>query len=77
MADLFGGSPCKESLMMCERGNLEVLAGVNLPMILKANSLRGEHLPLPEMATQLTSYGQRNITCASALLREAQQSPRT
>jgi PTS system mannose-specific IIA component len=77
MADLFGGSPCKESLMMCERGNLEVLAGVNLPMILKANSLRGEHLPLQEMATQLTSYGQRNITCASALLREAQQSPRT
>jgi PTS system mannose-specific IIA component len=25
------------------------------------------------MATQLASYGQRNITCASALLREAQQ----
>ena len=77
MADLFGGSPCKESLMMCQRGNLEVLAGVNLPMILKANSLRGDHLPLAELASLLISYGQRNITCASALLREAQQSPRT
>ena len=73
MADLFGGTPCKESLMMCQECNLEVLAGVNLPMILKANSLRSEELPLPEMATQLASYGQRNITCASALLREAQQ----
>ena len=77
MADLFGGTPCKESLMMCsercEGGKFEVLAGVNLPMLLKANSLRSEELPLPEMATQLASYGQRNITCATALLREAQQ----
>ncbi len=77
MADLFGGTPCKESLMMCseqcEGGKFEVLAGVNLPMLLKANSLRSEALPLPEMATQLASYGQRNITCATALLREAQQ----
>ncbi|MBJ6760036.1 PTS sugar transporter subunit IIA [Myxococcaceae bacterium JPH2] len=77
MADLFGGTPCKESLMMCQRMNLEVLAGVNLPMLLKANSLRSEQLSLPEMANQLASYGQRNITCASALLREAQQQPRT
>lgn len=78
MADLFGGSPCKESLMMCQRGNIEVLAGVNLPMLLKANSLRSEALPLPEMANLLAAYGQRNITCASALLREATSSaPRT
>jgi PTS system mannose-specific IIA component len=75
LADLFGGTPCKESLMMCERwkGKLEVLAGVNLPMLLKANSLRSESMPLADMANQLATYGQRNITCASALLREAQQ----
>lgn len=77
LADLFGGTPCKESLMMCQRMNLEVLAGVNLPMLLKANSLRSEQMSLPEMANQLASHGQRNITCASALLREAQQQPRT
>jgi mannose PTS system EIIA component len=80
MADLFGGTPCKESLMICsercQAGRLEVLAGVNLPMLLKANSLRSELMPLAEMANQLASYGQRNITCASALLRESQQ-PRT
>ena len=76
MADLFGGTPCKESMMMCSercQGLLEVLAGVNLPMLLKANSLRSEAMPLAEMAAQLASHGQRNITCASALLREAQQ----
>lgn len=77
MADLFGGSPCKESLMMCSEryrsGKLEVLAGVNLPMLIKANSLRSEEMPLSEMATQLATHAQRNITCASALLREAQE----
>jgi mannose PTS system EIIA component len=74
LADLFGGTPCKESLMLCElwQGRLEVLAGVNLPMLLKANSLRAEPMPLEDMAHQLTSYGQRNITCATDLLRQAQ-----
>ena len=70
MADLFGGTPCKESLMLCKTGKLEVLAGVNLPMLLKANSLRAEAMPLPDLAHALTQYAQRNITCASDLVRE-------
>src|SRR3954471_19332023 len=40
MADLFGGTPCKESLMLCRQNRIEVLAGINLPMLLKASSLR-------------------------------------
>lgn len=76
LADLFGGTPCKESLMMCQSGrNVEVLAGVNLPMLLKANSLRSEAMPLAELASALAAYGQRNITCASALLRDMAASP--
>jgi PTS system mannose-specific IIA component len=71
MADLFGGTPCKESLMLCKSHNLEVLAGVNLPMLLKANSLRKEAMPLSDLAHALTQYAQRNITCASDLVREA------
>ena len=62
LADLFGGTPCKESLMLCPQEHLEVLAGVNLPMLLKANSLRAEHMDLHDMATALTVYGQKNIT---------------
>jgi mannose PTS system EIIA component len=46
LADLFGGTPCKESLLLCQKANVEVLAGVNLPMLMKAASLRKEHLPL-------------------------------
>jgi len=71
LADLFGGTPCKESLLLLPRENLEVLAGVNLPMLLKAASLRKEHLPLPELALTLAAYAQKNITCASERLRAA------
>ncbi len=69
-ADLFGGTPCNQSLTLSRQHRLEVLTGVNLPMLLKANSLRAESLPLEELATALTQYGQKNITCASALLRD-------
>ena len=71
LADLFGGTPCKESLMLVQKEHLEVLAGVNLPMLLKAASLRKEHLPLPELARTLAAYTQKNITCASEQLRAA------
>ena len=72
LADLFGGTPCNQSLMLCDRRKLEVVTGVNLPMLLKANSLRRETMPLPDLAIELTRYGQKNITCASALLRGAE-----
>lgn len=71
MADLFGGTPCKESLMLCKSGNLEVLCGVNLPMLLKASTLRLQAMPLADLAHALTQHAQRNITCASDLVREA------
>jgi mannose PTS system EIIA component len=71
LADLFGGTPCNQSLTLSGEKRLEVLTGVNLPMVLKANSLRQEHLSLAALAERLTEYGQRNITCASALLRDA------
>src|SRR5262245_40912233 len=38
LADLFGGTPCKECLMLCSQRPLEVVAGMNLPMLLKASS---------------------------------------
>ncbi len=68
-ADLIGGSPCTQSLSLCRQSSLEVVTGVNLPMLLKANSLRSTDAPLRELAHQLTDYGRRNITCASDAVR--------
>jgi mannose PTS system EIIA component len=71
LADLFGGTPCKESLLLCGKENVEVLAGVNLPMLMKAASLRKEPIPLHDLAEALLTYAQRNIRFASELLRDA------
>ena len=65
------GTPCKESLLLCGKANVEVLAGVNLPMLMKAASLRKEQLPLHELAQSLYTYAQRNIRFASELVRDA------
>jgi mannose PTS system EIIA component len=72
LADLFGGTPCNQGLLLTREHQLEVLTGVNLPMILKANSLRAEAISLSEMAAALASYGQKNITCASAIFRQSE-----
>jgi mannose PTS system EIIA component len=71
-ADLVGGTPCNQSLMLCDKNHLEVLTGVNLPMLLKAQSLRDAAMPLPAMVSALVSYGQKNIVCASDRFRDAQ-----
>ena len=72
LADLFGGTPCNQSLTLCRKHRLEVITGVNLPMVLKANSMRSQPMSLPDLAVALAQYGQKNITCASALLRVAE-----
>ncbi|MBX5484267.1 MAG: PTS sugar transporter subunit IIA [Myxococcaceae bacterium] len=72
LADLFGGTPCNQSLMLCNQCDIEVVTGVNLPMLLKATSLRQNNgMRLSEMATALANYGQKNITCPTAMMRES------
>jgi PTS system mannose-specific IIA component len=71
LTDLFGGSPCTQSVALCSKANLEVLTGVNLPMLIKASTLRAEGHSATELAQLLVQYGQRNITLASTLMRDA------
>jgi PTS system mannose-specific IIA component len=58
-------------MALCGKANLEVVSGVNLPMVIKASSLRLEGHSVNALAQAMVSYGQRNITLASALLRDA------
>jgi mannose PTS system EIIA component len=58
-------------MALCDKANLEVVTGVNLPMLIKASSLRLEGVTVNALAQALVQYGQRNITLASALLRDA------
>jgi PTS system mannose-specific IIA component len=69
MTDMFGGTPANISLSFLEPRRIEVLTGVNLPMVLKFfNS--GEGLELSELAAILKAYGQQSISLASELLQK-------
>jgi mannose PTS system EIIA component len=68
LTDMFGGSPANLALTFLDE-NLEVVTGVNLPMLVKLSTCRDGATNLHEMAQMLTAYGQKNITLASELLR--------
>lgn len=69
MTDMFGGTPANISLSFLEPSQIEVLTGVNLPMVLKFFNTR-EGLPLADLVLQLKSYGQQSITLASEFLKK-------
>ena len=62
--DMFGGTPTNRSLALLKRSNVEVIAGVNLPMLLKAHVAR-KQMKLRELTEFLRDYGARNIVVAS------------
>jgi mannose PTS system EIIA component len=69
MTDMFGGTPANLSLAFLNPGRVEVLSGVNLPMVLKFFNLP-EGLSLGERAALLKAYGQQGITLASEFLKQ-------
>ena len=67
LTDLFGGTPSNISLSFLKTGKIEVVTGVNLPMLLKVSDLRGEK-NLTEFASLIRDYGKKNIYLASEVL---------
>ena len=68
LTDMFGGTPSNLALA-CLDAQVEVVTGVNLPMVLKLSTARAEARSLAATAEMLAAYGQKNITLASQLLR--------
>jgi PTS system mannose-specific IIA component len=68
LTDMFGGTPANLALTFLDE-RVEVVTGVNLPMILKLSTARSDGLSLQAAAELLTTYGQKNITLAPELLR--------
>jgi len=67
LTDMFGGTPSNISLSFLEGGEVEVVTGVNLPMLLKLATLKDE-MDLKELASYIVNYGKRNIHLASEVL---------
>lgn len=67
ITDMFGGTPANVSMTFLEPQAVDVLTGVNLPMLLKFFNSQ-ESLGLDELARILKSYGQQSIILASEYL---------
>ena len=67
LTDLFGGTPSNISLSFLKEGKLEVVTGVNLPMLLKLYDKRQE-MNLKDFALYIKEYGKKNIYLASEVL---------
>lgn len=68
LTDMFGGTPSNLSYSFLEEGRIEVISGVNLPILIKAINSRPEK-NLADLATTLEAYGKRSITLASGILK--------
>jgi PTS system mannose-specific IIA component len=68
LTDMFGGTPTNLSLPFLKRDRVEIVTGVNLPMLLKCAALQKSGKPVVEIAHVAKDRGQRSIYVASDLL---------
>ncbi len=69
LTDMYGGTPSNISLSFLEDKKIEVITGVNLPMLLKLATYQ-ENFDLEQLAAFITDYGQKNINLASEVLKK-------
>ena len=67
LTDMFGGTPSNLAISLLEAANVEVVAGVNLPMLIRLNKVRST-VPLQQAAEAAQEAGRNNINIASSLL---------
>ena len=67
LTDMFGGTPSNLAISVMEEGKVEVIAGANLPMLIKLTSVRGEK-PLAEAVADAQEAGRKYINVASQVL---------
>ncbi len=67
LTDMFGGTPSNLAISVMEAGRIEVIAGVNLPMLIKLASVRGDK-PLAAAVADAQDAGRKYINVASQVL---------
>jgi len=69
LTDMFGGTPSNMSLAFLAEDRVEVVTGLNLPMLIKVSNCR-EGRSLRELAKMVKEAGQKNINLASEILQK-------
>ena len=67
LTDMFGGTPSNLAISVMDKANVEVIAGVNLPMLIKLASVRGTN-SIAKAALAAQEAGRKYINIASQLL---------
>ena len=67
MTDMFGGTPTNIAAMFISPGEVELVTGVNLPMVIKLAS-NSKEIPLEELAREVEEQGKNSIYRTGALL---------
>ena len=70
LTDMFGGTPSNLAISQMVRKGVEVLSGVNLPMLVKLAKVRGSQ-PLADAVDCATAAGRKYIAAASHILPQA------
>ena len=64
LTDMFGGTPSNLAISAMDEANVEVIAGINLPILVKLASVRSE-MPIAEAVTNAREAGRKYIKVAS------------
>jgi PTS system mannose-specific IIA component len=67
LTDMFGGTPSNLAISVMSAGKIEVIAGVNLPMLIKLAGIRGEN-NMSKALTDSSEAGRKYINVASSVL---------
>ena len=67
LTDMFGGTPSNLAISVLDQGKVEVIAGVNLPMLVKLASVRVKH-SLKDAVIEAQEAGHKYISVASQIL---------
>jgi PTS system mannose-specific IIA component len=75
LVDMFGGTPFNAALALLEPGRVEILAGVNLPMVVRLGCLAGQTRSVGEATLWLQAKGQGSICRATPASQEEWRKP--
>jgi PTS system mannose-specific IIA component len=70
LTDMFGGTPANMTLAFLEDNKVEVITGVNLPMLIKLCQCRNKNQTLHELADEVVDYSRKSINQATAILKK-------
>ncbi len=72
LTDMFGGTPSNLSYSFLEEGQVEVISGVNLPILFKAMNARSK-MNMESLTQVLVEHGKKSISLASDILKGAKR----